>query len=144
MQFRDQEIENDPQVIRIKTTAQLLSAARREFLNRKAYDGPQMLALTLLFDTIAREVHQTRFQWSDYNRAQWDKFVNLRIGSEGGACAFSLESGGDYKESYDPFKGIFVGVPTGVFPYSIAPLTLASNEEVVAKAVSKAGYTLSE
>lgn len=49
-----------------------------------------MLAVSMLFDAIAREVYDTRFQWSDYNRAQWDKFVNLEIGGDGGSCAFSL------------------------------------------------------
>ena len=68
-----------PRFLSPKTTAQLLSAARREFINRKAYDGPQMLAVTMLFDTIAQEVYGTRFQWSEYNRSLWDAFVACSV-----------------------------------------------------------------
>ena len=50
------EPEN-PEFIQPKTTAELLSAARREFINSKRYDGPTIIALASLFDCIAKEVH---------------------------------------------------------------------------------------
>lgn len=108
------ELEN-PSNIPPKTTAELLSAGRREFINRNSYDGHHMIAIASLFDAIAKELHGTRFQWSDYNRSQWDKFVSLS-NSYGGSCAFSLEPRGDYDDSYEPFKGLLVGGPVGLYP----------------------------
>jgi hypothetical protein len=122
-----------------KTTAELLSAARREFINRNSYDGPHMIAMASLFDAIAQSLHGTRFQWSDYNRSQWNKFVTLD-NSYGGACAFSVEPRGDYDDSYEPFKGLFVGGPVGLYPYHVGPLVKAEYDEAVDKAISKAGY----
>jgi hypothetical protein len=132
------EPENS-EFIQPKTTAELLSAARREFINSNRYDGPNMIAAASLFDCIAKEVHGTRFIWSEYNREQWNKFVTLN-NSYGGACAFSLEMDGEYESSREPFKGLFVGGPVGVYPYHIGPLVKAAFEDGVARAISKAGY----
>jgi hypothetical protein len=101
----------------------------------------------MLFDAIAREAYGTRFQWSDYNRVQWDKFVNLEIGGDGGSCAFSLEPDGKYNNHAGDlmaFKGMFVGVPVGYFPYHIGPLGPADLDPAFARAISKAGYARTE
>jgi hypothetical protein len=145
MEFEHREIENVPDVAPIKTTAKLLSAARREFLNRKTYDGPQMTALTRLFDAIAQEAYQARFYWGEYNRGQWDRFINLHVGNEGGACAFSFEDDGSCPtQKVEQTKGMFLGVPVGFFPFQIGPLGLASREEAVVRTITQAGYIRSE
>jgi hypothetical protein len=132
------ELENPNSVVP-KTTAELLSAGRREFINRESYDGPHMIAIASLFDAIAQALHGTRFQWSDYNRSEWDKFVSLS-NSNGGACAFSLEPRGDYDVLYEPFKGLFVGGPVGLYPYYVGPLVKAEYEETIDRITSKAGF----
>jgi hypothetical protein len=145
------EFPENPSDIKVETTAQLLSAARREFLNRKnSYAGPQMTALTRLFYEIARETHGTQFQWSEYNRGQWLYFVSLGFGNEGGACAFSMEPDGNCPTpELSKTQGFFLGTPLGYYPYALAPLGAPpegspSYKEALLRAVTRAGYTLSE
>jgi len=98
----------------------------------------------MLFDTIAQEVYGTRFQWSEYNRSLWDAFVACSVSRvHGGTMAFSAEPDGDYKTTYDPFKGLFVGGPLGYHPYRISGL-LQEHDAAVARAIEMAGYTRSE
>jgi hypothetical protein len=76
-----------------------------------------------------------------------DKFVNLEIGGDGRSCAFSLEPDGKYNNhagDFMAFKGIFVGVPVGYFPYHIGPLGPADLDPAFARAISKAGYSRTE
>lgn len=102
--------------------ASLLSAARSEYLNTRGIAGYFMTKLTGLFGEIADQAYGGRFVWSDYNMSQWKKFVACgAASSEGGSCVFSCEEDGGYSDKiHATFKGLFVGVPTGMYPYSIS------------------------
>lgn len=100
--------------------ASLLSGARSEFLNTGDYEGRLMKMMTAQFVKIAALAYDDgRFVWSDYNREVWRKFVASRASSsEGGSCVFSCEPDGDYCEAiHARFRALFIGVPTGMFPY---------------------------
>jgi hypothetical protein len=104
-----------------KNVPQLLSLARSEYLGPG--EGRFMKELTDLFSEIARQVYTSDFVWSSYNKRQWEKFCNLTVGPEGGACMFSLEKKGElpYPLNNTKFRGLGVGVPVGMFPYSLIP-----------------------
>jgi hypothetical protein len=133
------EMENTPNISSPQTTAELLSAGRREFINRKNYMGLQMTAITSLFVAIARGLHGTGFQWSEYNRSQWEKFVSLS-NEYGGSFAFSLEPDGEYRDEPAPFKGLYVGGPVGLHPYHISALVKKEYEGPIDEIISKCGY----
>lgn len=80
-----------------------------------------MREVASLFNYIAKQVFASKFVWSDYNRGEWQKFVDLRSsGLEGGACMFSFEDHAEFRdEGPASFQGLGVGVPTGMFPYSL-------------------------
>lgn len=116
---------------------QLLSAARTGFI-KQGFDSPAMTELTSLFELITRLVYQTEYQWSDYNKAQWEKFVQCD-NSYCGACAFSAESDGLCPES----KGFGIGGPTGLYPYHLWDLTGTFGPELIRDAVKSTGkYSL--
>jgi hypothetical protein len=104
-----------------KNIPQLLSLARSEHLG--SGDGRFMKELTELLAEIGRRVYEGDFVWSSYNKRQWEKFCNLTIGPEGGACMFSLETKGmlPYPMDNTKFRGLGVGIPVGMFPYSLMP-----------------------
>lgn len=100
----------------------LLSAARSEYHRTHNLAGPHMATLTALFRDIAEVAYSGAFVWSRYNLGQWEKFVASESASpEGGSCVFSCEPDGDYREAiHNTFKGLFVGTPTGMYPYSVS------------------------
>jgi hypothetical protein len=111
-----------------------------------------MTAITSLFHAIGRGLHGTGFQWSEYNRAQWEDFVSLS-NVAGGSFAFSLEPDGDYREAaltlgsdgeYHrapvTFKGLYVGGPVGLHPYHISALVKKEYEGPIDEIISKCGY----
>lgn len=102
--------------------ASLLSAARSEYLVSGDTEGRFMTATTKLFNDIAAKAYGGCFVWSKYNLAEWKKFVASGAASdEGGSCVFSCETDGDYSSAiHNTFKGLFLGVPTGMYPYSIS------------------------
>jgi hypothetical protein len=128
--------------IAANTIPRLVSAARREFLNRQSYSpvqveameeigtplskdewsGPQMQAMTDLFRIIGSELHGTGFVWSEYNKATWIEYADLRESSSGSAM-FSLEQSGNHDEKSmgSSFKGLFLGGPLGYYPYELGP-----------------------
>jgi len=108
-----------------KHTTVLLSAARSEYLTTQSYDGRLMTMVSEFFSCIASELYGTTFVWSEYNKEQWTRFVNLCVGIEGGACVFSMENSGILPELpslKSDFKGLLLGTPAGMFPYSIEPI----------------------
>jgi hypothetical protein len=139
-------------VIDTNSIPRLVSAARREFLMRRSYSplqvegmekngtpddewsAPQMQAMTNLFRIIGSELHGTGFTWSEFNKAAWISYVNLKE-SEGGSAMFSLEQSGNYDEKSmgSSFKGLFLGGPLGYYPYELEPLSasLKRFEEII-------------
>jgi len=105
-----------------KTLPALFSYARTEYYRSKSFSGVFMREINDLFSHIAHEVYGSVFIWSEYNRGQWAKFVDSRAsGLDGGACMFSCEAEGDCAvHKGTDFKGLNVGVPTGLFPYSLS------------------------
>lgn len=91
-------------------------------VSKDEWSGPQMQAMTDLFRIIGSELHGTGFTWSEYNKATWTEYANLRE-SFGGAAMFSLEESGNYDEKSmgSSFKGLFLGGPLGFYPYEIGP-----------------------
>jgi hypothetical protein len=105
--------------------AQLLTAARSEFIRSKgSFDGFYMKGVQSLFGHIAPIVYGSIFIWSEYNERQWLKFVDVKVGYEGGACMFSLEGDGNLPESANAeFKGLGLGTPLGMYPYEFFTVT---------------------
>jgi len=120
-----------------KNIPSLLSVARSEFHKTENYSGNFMKEVTDLLSFIAKELYDTNFSWSEYNKGQWCKFVASGASSpEGGACMFSCENGGGY-DPLNNFKRLFLGLPTGVYPYALEapepPKPLATLKSVIIK-----------
>ena len=122
-----------------KNVPQLLSLARSEHLGPG--DGRFMKELAELFAEIGRRVYEGDFVWSSYNKKQWEKFCNLTVGPEGGACMFSLESKGElpYPMNNKKFRGLGLGLPIGMFPYSLMP-TLEGKTAALRDCIAALGY----
>jgi hypothetical protein len=83
----------------------VVSAARREFLNRQRHSpiqveamekngtpedewsGPKMQAMTDLFRIIGSELHGTDFRWSEFNKNAWISYLNLKESEGGPLCS---------------------------------------------------------
>lgn len=105
----------------------LLSLARSEFLTAGRIEGNFMNRLTRTLDAMAKAAHSTRYVWSDYNRKEWKSFCDsVAETPEGGMRVFSLEEDGAYNGDHAVFKRLFIGVPTGVYPYSLSGMDEAS------------------
>lgn len=104
-----------------KNIPALLSFARSEYYHHKSSKNEYMVELQTVFNEIAHIIFKTKFVWSDYNIGQWEKFVSsVSCNGEGGAIVISMEPDGDYsKEIHDSFRALFIGVPTGMYPYSM-------------------------
>ena len=104
-----------------KNIPQLLSLARSEHLGPG--DGRFMKRLTEVLTEIARQLYGGSFVWSSYNKRQWEKFCTLAVGPEGGACMISMESKGELPYPLDntKFRGLGVGLPVGMYPFSLMP-----------------------
>jgi hypothetical protein len=102
---------------KIREAEDLFSFARSEYLDTYSYNGFFMDKLTDLFNHIANSVYKTNFKWNEYNRRQWESFVNLSIGPEKGMVVFSLEDDGVEPEANG--CGLTVGTPVGIHPYTI-------------------------
>jgi hypothetical protein len=108
--------ENVDTIVPCNSIPRLLSAARREYLNRQSYSGPKMQDLTAFFGAIGSELHGTGFLWTDYNKGVWEAYITCPD-AYGGAAMFSLEADGNYHDA--SFKGLFVGGPLGFYPYEL-------------------------
>lgn len=129
--------------IKPASVPELLSAARSEFLNNEAsYDGRFMTKITALLDRVGISVYNSDFKWSEYNKGQWEKFVQCRVGLEGGACMFSFEANGDLPEELDSrFKGLGLGVPVGMFPYSLWISSTTVAADLLRRVLEQEGYS---
>lgn len=120
--FEDTILGSGALVVSTGSLASLLSAARSEYLISGDTTGRIMATVTKLFEEIGDKAYGSRFVWSEYNLKQWKHFVASNAASaEGGSCVFSCEEDGDYREQiHNTFKALFLGVPTGMHPYSIS------------------------
>jgi hypothetical protein len=82
--------------------------------------------------------------WSEYNRQQWEKFVQCDASSaDDGSALFSFERNG-VRPALDPSprdRCLWVGVPTGLFPYNLEPANDAHLPAMIL-AVHRCGYAM--
>lgn len=101
------------------TFPEIISQASKEYISSRAqYDGPAMHAFTNIMKLLARSVFSSRgFQWSEYNKSQFEKLA-CEDQSYRGLAAFCMNEQVDGPA--DCFQTLIIGNAEGHYPLEIS------------------------